>query len=333
VLSLGYTDDGYKDNSYSAHDNGDNDQCKGVGNAFVLLTITTPAKPIQQNFVTSRISGLHWFRLDRKDSKDDVWDTSGYMCVVHNPGCGGKGNDGTDVLFDSGERLPAGVTVQRADYFAQPPHEYPANDSGGIGGYGSYGTTASPQPFNQLSPTTSFRWYNTCVSTYEDQNNYYWVSLVVSAPEGMFLADTPGDPRTSPPQCAPNAFLNPVDGTSAPTSAKTSGVVFSVDACNSTNQPTVATLVISAVCKPPQTASAGASCSMNETIKSTLPPGGSSPAHASFPTQTNYQEGQWTLTKATLNNVALSPLPGPFSIPDSLGLPLLKFSSGTCPIQ
>jgi hypothetical protein len=39
ALVLGYEDDGYSDNGYYAHDDGTGNQCKGVGNAFVSLTI------------------------------------------------------------------------------------------------------------------------------------------------------------------------------------------------------------------------------------------------------------------------------------------------------
>lgn len=39
-LRIGYADDNYGDNGYSGHDDGDNDQCKGVGPAFIKLTIT-----------------------------------------------------------------------------------------------------------------------------------------------------------------------------------------------------------------------------------------------------------------------------------------------------
>ena len=38
-LRLGYEDDGYGDNSYDKHDDGTQDQCKGVGNAYVSITI------------------------------------------------------------------------------------------------------------------------------------------------------------------------------------------------------------------------------------------------------------------------------------------------------
>ncbi len=46
-LRLGYEDDDYGDNGYWGHDDGTGDQCKGVGNAYVVITVdrkpaTTP---------------------------------------------------------------------------------------------------------------------------------------------------------------------------------------------------------------------------------------------------------------------------------------------------
>jgi hypothetical protein len=38
-LQLGYEDDNYSDNGYYGHDDGTNDQCKGVGDAYVVITI------------------------------------------------------------------------------------------------------------------------------------------------------------------------------------------------------------------------------------------------------------------------------------------------------
>ena len=42
VLELGYEDDGYGDNGYYAHDDGTNNQCKNVENAWVHLTVIHP---------------------------------------------------------------------------------------------------------------------------------------------------------------------------------------------------------------------------------------------------------------------------------------------------
>jgi hypothetical protein len=48
VLHLGYEDDQgqYGDNGYYSHDDGTGDQCKNVGNAYVVLTIVHNAQPI-----------------------------------------------------------------------------------------------------------------------------------------------------------------------------------------------------------------------------------------------------------------------------------------------
>ena len=39
ALRLGYEDDGYGDNGYYAHDDGTEDQCRNVGNAWVTIRI------------------------------------------------------------------------------------------------------------------------------------------------------------------------------------------------------------------------------------------------------------------------------------------------------
>jgi hypothetical protein len=44
-LRLDHEDDGYGDNGYYSHDDGTQDQCKGVGNAYVVLTITHGGNP------------------------------------------------------------------------------------------------------------------------------------------------------------------------------------------------------------------------------------------------------------------------------------------------
>jgi hypothetical protein len=39
-LRVGYEDDNYSDNGYWGHDDGTEDQCKGIGNAWIQITIT-----------------------------------------------------------------------------------------------------------------------------------------------------------------------------------------------------------------------------------------------------------------------------------------------------
>lgn len=45
-LRLGYEDDGYGDNSYSAHDDGTEDQCKGTGGGAAWIELTIVRRPI-----------------------------------------------------------------------------------------------------------------------------------------------------------------------------------------------------------------------------------------------------------------------------------------------
>jgi hypothetical protein len=45
-LALGYEDDDYGDNGYYDHDNGNDDQCKDIGPAWVIMTIEHPGFPV-----------------------------------------------------------------------------------------------------------------------------------------------------------------------------------------------------------------------------------------------------------------------------------------------
>jgi len=63
-LRLGYEDDNYSDNGYWGHDDGTEDQCRGVGNAFVVLTIDRgpppppPSAPFDLVWTATDASGL-----------------------------------------------------------------------------------------------------------------------------------------------------------------------------------------------------------------------------------------------------------------------------------
>jgi hypothetical protein len=65
VLRLGYEDDNYSDNGYWGHDVGTENQCRGVGNAFVVLTIahgaiggTPRAAPFDLVFTATDANGF-----------------------------------------------------------------------------------------------------------------------------------------------------------------------------------------------------------------------------------------------------------------------------------
>jgi len=58
-LRLGYTDDDYSDNGYYSHDDGEQDQCKGVGDAWVTIRIynrkTPPIPQAPMNLIWSSV--------------------------------------------------------------------------------------------------------------------------------------------------------------------------------------------------------------------------------------------------------------------------------------
>ncbi|MEO7119691.1 MAG: hypothetical protein ABIY62_01265 [Ginsengibacter sp.] len=105
-LILGYADDNYSDNGYWGHDDGTEDQCKGVGNASVNITIihhATPPPPIQTAFrdfdVVATDLDENGFPLNPKWGKQvnsnqspdfknlttdyPIWLNSGFWCGPH----------------------------------------------------------------------------------------------------------------------------------------------------------------------------------------------------------------------------------------------------------
>jgi TPR repeat protein len=64
-LRLGYDDNNYGDNGYYSHDNGTQDQCKGVGNAWVTVTVQHHSEPLNQPQVAQLAPmDLWWTAVD-----------------------------------------------------------------------------------------------------------------------------------------------------------------------------------------------------------------------------------------------------------------------------
>ncbi|HEV2964608.1 MAG TPA: hypothetical protein VG649_22460, partial [Candidatus Angelobacter sp.] len=63
ILKLGYEDDDYGDNGYYDHDDGTEDQCRNVGNAFLELTITHHSQPSNPT-ISSFPMDLTWNEVD-----------------------------------------------------------------------------------------------------------------------------------------------------------------------------------------------------------------------------------------------------------------------------
>jgi len=105
-LILGYADDNYSDNGYWSHDDGTENQCKGVGNAWVTIAIThhpvtTPPPPVafrDFDVVATELDdngfplNPKWGKQvnsgqspDFKNLTDDYpfWRNSGFWCGTH----------------------------------------------------------------------------------------------------------------------------------------------------------------------------------------------------------------------------------------------------------
>jgi len=90
-LSLGYEDDDYGDNGYWGHDDGTGDQCKGVGNAFVIITIERALpKGTWSGGTTAGIAGPYYFDkiygLARVVAAGGGGSTGAYYCPCTNVG-------------------------------------------------------------------------------------------------------------------------------------------------------------------------------------------------------------------------------------------------------
>jgi len=66
ILYLGYVDDNYDDNGYDDHDDGTDDQCKGVGPARVFITISRTGSPVPTPTPSDKFNfNLEWSAVDQ----------------------------------------------------------------------------------------------------------------------------------------------------------------------------------------------------------------------------------------------------------------------------
>jgi hypothetical protein len=77
-LRLGYEDDDYSDNGYWGHDDGTGDQCKGVGNAFVTVTIVR-SMPVGTEMKDGKLYlEPHYVLKTNQDGTARVWSGNSY---------------------------------------------------------------------------------------------------------------------------------------------------------------------------------------------------------------------------------------------------------------
>lgn len=147
-----------------------------------------------------RISGLSYLKLSKGDPTDKaVPENGGYLCVIHNPGCG-TGEDGTDTFFAI-KQLPPFTTLEGFDFDAIPPAGMAPSFPGGPLGDGSFDTVLQPGTRDGLA-TLRVTWHNACVGPYAGKAAVYRVSLRVKTKGDIELGDDKFD-QSDPAQVVP----------------------------------------------------------------------------------------------------------------------------------
>jgi hypothetical protein len=281
-----------------------------------------------QPTVVVRVAGTSGFFLDAKDAKDGSSSSQGWICVVHDPGCGVVGNDGTDRFFASG--LPPLAKITGVSFQAIAPGGLPAT-TGTATNVGSYGANLLPGPTDGSQPIR-VNWSNTCngsTSPYYAKPVFYAMSFIVSMKKGTDLGEQTFDPNATPapPTCAPASFTTPPLGTTSGPS-NFAGVVF---VCNPGLVKT--SLIIKATLTAPLNAGATGQTSMDESDPVTFAEVGLGIWKATFATAPKYKPGSWTI-----NAVQVSGITGPMAnikaeLPGPPGSPALDFTGGSCVIR
>jgi hypothetical protein len=152
-----------------------------------------------------RIAGSSYFTLDKQDGGDSSAAGSGFLCVIHNPGCNtvfSSGNDGKDAFFLR-QILPPGATLEGIDFTQIKPAGLSTIDPGGINGYGSYGASVLPGLQDGAHPIY-VKWNNACQGAHAGKNVAYQVSFRLSVIDGTedTLNEPVADMSQAPPACA-----------------------------------------------------------------------------------------------------------------------------------
>ena len=294
-----------------------------LGDFIVRALIALGEAPVTE----VRIAGTSFISFAKKDSKDGFSASDGFMCVVHNPGCGIVGNSGTDQFFGPNKPLPILSQIVAVDFTPIAPPGMAPSATGGLGGWGSFGAEETNGSADGQT-ATSVSWNNACQGSYAGKNLFYRMSFRVRVRGDLAQLNEP----TFDPSATPTATCG--DGQAMPLPAKpmASGFLGVVKVCNPGTQQTSGTLILTAACNPAQ-AGAPFACTMNESIPiSFLPSAGGQPSSTSFMTKQVYQQGAWTISKAQVQGLTglLPGLPLNVQVPGGVGTPVLDFSGGSC---
>ena len=292
--------------------------------------------------ITVRIAGTSYAVISRPDDHDGATANSGYQCVVHNPGCGWWGNDGTDRYFTQ-KSLPAGATLVGTDFDQFWPLGIDSATGAGawtwLNSSGTYYAHLAPDPSH---PTVN--WNNTCAGGFAGKNLFYSISFRISMPKGTDLGEPAVDPST-PMTCALGGYSPvPLKISDVPTNPVPSGWAGQVLFCNPSATAITEYLHLRATLKTPYANAQGSAAPM---VEDNLPlqfaPSGSVGSTSSFRTTQIYKQGTWQITSAFITpaptpatnpqgtNPAMYPhAPLNAQLPDAAGGPVLDFRGGSC---
>ena len=274
-----------------------------------------------------RIAGASFISLDKQDGGDGFTVSDGFMCVVHDPGCGWVGNSGSDEFFGPAKPLPLLAQIVETEFTPVAPPGLSTSAPGGIGGWGSFGASQKNGTGDGTVAST-VDWSNACQGQYGGKNLYYRISFRVRIRGDVSQLNEP----TFDPAIPPAARCGEGTPTIIPSVPMPSGFLGSVKVCNPSTQKTSGTLLLTAMCNPAQPGATFA-CMMNESISMEFDPsGGGQPSSTPFMTKQIYQQGSWTITKAQVQGLtgALPGLPLSVQVPGLSGTPILDFSGGRC---
>jgi len=131
--------------------------------------------------VIVRISGTTYSHIAEPDKDDNASANNGYLCVLHDPGCGWWGNDGKDKYFAQ-KQLPAGAELVGVDFIQYWPLGVDsASGSGAFTWLNSSGSYFAH--LNQDNPAQPYvKWNNTCWAGFGGKNLRYSVSFRIQMP-------------------------------------------------------------------------------------------------------------------------------------------------------
>jgi len=328
--------------------------CSGGLHVIILRCRTTPIATATTSLtvvpptVTVRISGATFSHIAEPDKNDNATANNGYLCVVHNPGCGWWGNDGKDTYFVQ-KQLPAGAKLVGIDFVQYWP--LGVDSASGSGAWTWFDSSGSYfAHLNQDVPTQPYvKWNNTCTEGFANKDLWYSISFRVQMPEGTNLGEATSDLGTPSPCLPPGYSITAVSispGSNPPPSPYLpSGWAGQVVFCNVSTVAVTqylhvrATLVTS---YPGAQGSAGPMVVDNLSLR--FPPGGVSGSLGGFTIPQNYQQGTWKLTDVYLTDAPTAPgasapknavhfpgLPFTASLPGPATSPVFNFTGGSCP--